>query len=133
MANTACANVPETTSAQARASVENRIVSSLMCGVRLVWHAGRLWTRGGSKAVCLLQPEQAHRVLLQDERPHLVADGDLLEIGKPGSGRQHPVVGSEPPLVLEERIRIPDKRRREVLRRPAREIDVPLRFVQADG
>ena len=49
------------------------------------------------------------------------------------SGVSKRVVGSEQHLLLEQRVRILHERRREILRRPPREIDVHLRFVQADG
>ena len=81
----------------------------------------------------LSQPEQPPGVLLHDQRPDLVADRDLLEVGHPPVRRQQRVVGPEQHLVLQQRVRVLNQVRREILRRPAGQIDVDLRLVQADG
>ena len=79
------------------------------------------------------EPEQPHRVLFQNQRPHVILDTDLLEIRQPAIRRQQRVVRPEQHLCFEQRVGVLNQRRREILRRPAGEIDVHLRLVQADG
>ena len=50
----------------------------------------------------------------------------LLEVGEPAVGRDQRVVRAEQDVVLEERVRVLDELRREVLRRPAGQVDVDL-------
>ena len=80
----------------------------------------------------LLRSEQAGGVLLEHQRPHLVVDLELLEVAQPAVRRDHRVVRAEQDLVLEQRVRVLDQLGREVLRRPARQVDVDLRLVHGD-
>ena len=77
-------------------------------------------TVGPSQRDCerreLGQSKQPHRVLLQDQRPHLIAYRNLFEVCEPSIGRDPRVVGSEQHFVFEHRVRVLDQRRREVFR-----------------
>src|SRR2546423_8832301 len=77
--------------------------------------------------------EQPDGVLRQDERADLVAEPRLLEVGEPAVGRDHREVRPEEDLVAQLRVRVLDELRREVLRRPAGEVDPDVVLVQADG
>src|SRR6188472_647152 len=79
------------------------------------------------------ETEQPRRVCFQHERPHVVANGNLLEVRQPAIGSDPWIVGTEEHLVLEQCVRVLNQGRRKVLRRPSRKIDVDLRLVQADG
>src|SRR5437667_3717108 len=72
-------------------------------------------------AATLPQAQQPSRVLLQDQRPHLGLDLQALEIRQPAVGLDQRVIRAEEHAILQERVRVPHKLRREVLRRPARE------------
>src|SRR4030095_1084569 len=49
-----------------------------------------------------VEPQEANGVLLQDQRPHLVLDRQLLEVGEPAVRCQQRVVGAEHDLLLEQ-------------------------------
>src|SRR3954453_7131822 len=80
----------------------------------------------------LVQAEQARRVLLEDQWPHLVLERRLLEVGEPALRRDQRVVGAEEHAVAQLRVRVAHELLREVLRRPAGEVDVDLLLVQRD-
>src|SRR5919198_19046 len=103
-------------------------------------HDGRVRPRrfaGGSqapldRALRRTKSQETGGVLLEDQWPDLVAETGLLEIGQPAVGGDHGVVGAEQYLVLEQRVGVLDQLRREVIRRPAGQVDVHLRLVQRD-
>src|SRR5690606_2154940 len=76
------------------------------------------------------QAEQPGGVLLQDERPYVGPNVDLLEVRQPAVRRDHGVVRTEQYLALEQGVGVLDKQWREVLRRPTGQVDVDLRLVQ---
>ena len=84
--------------------------------------ACRSWRRS-------VQPEQAHGVLLEDQRAHLRLDVELVEVGEPAIRRDERIVGAEQHPVAQQRVGVLDQLRREVLRRPAGQVDVDLRLV----
>src|SRR5262245_31577355 len=59
---------------------------ALTVTIAAIQSSGRLFMKNSSS---LRQPEQLRCVLLHDQRPHLVADADRLEVG-------HPFVGRDP-------------------------------------
>src|SRR5438067_12812 len=76
------------------------------------------------------QLKKPRRILLQDQRPHLGLDRQLVELLHPTLGRDHGVVRAEQDLLLQQRVGILDQERWEILRRPPGEIDVDLRLVR---
>src|SRR3954451_6683738 len=94
--------------------------------------------RKSLRLVCLLfgrgraQIEQSGGVLLEDQRPDLVVDLDALEVPQPALGRDHREVQTEQNLPFEQGVRVADELRREVLGRPAGEVDVDLWLVHRD-
>src|SRR5436305_4825821 len=75
------------------------------------------------------EPQQARRVLLDHERADLVLDVELLEVREPTVGRDQREVGAEEHLVLQAGVRVLDQNRREVLGRPAAQVDVDVGLV----
>jgi len=53
-------------------------------------------------SLALVEPEQPDRVLLEDERPHLGLDADLVEVLEPSLRRDNRVIGAEQHFVLEQ-------------------------------
>ena len=72
-------------------------------------------------------PSEPRRVLLQHERPHLVLERRRLEVGEPAVGRDQREVRAEQHLRPELGVRVLDELRREVLRRPAGQVDPHVR------
>src|SRR5205809_6275053 len=83
------------------------------------------------KLISHVETKQFDGILLEDQWTHLRLDRDLLKICQPPIGRNHRVITAKEHLVLEKRIGILDKLRREVLGGPTGEVDVYLRLVQA--
>src|ERR1700729_93583 len=88
--------------------------------------------RGALNLTVAVQTEQARGVLLEHQRPHLVADRQLLEILQPAVGRDQREVRSEQHLVAQPRVRVLDEDLGKVLRRPAAQVDVDIRLVNGD-
>src|SRR5204863_7112433 len=61
------------------------------------------------------ETEQPQRVVLQNQRTNLVSNRDLFEVGQPAIRRDQGIVRAEEHLVLQQRVRILDQRRRKVL------------------
>src|SRR5215471_9838243 len=78
------------------------------------------------------QAQQPRRVLLEDLRSYLVLDRQLGEVGEPAIRGEQREVRPEQDLVLQQGVGVLDELRREVLRRPARQVDVDLRLVGGD-
>ena len=76
--------------------------------------------------------EQAGGVVLEDLGPDLGLDVELVEVGQPAVRGDDRVVRAEQDLVLQQGVRVPDELRREVLRRPAGQVDVDVRLVRGD-
>src|SRR6266487_4826673 len=83
------------------------------------------------KLISHVETKQFDGILLKDQWTHLRLDRDLLKICQPPIGRNHRVITAKEHLVLEKRIGILDKLRREVLGGPTGEVDVYLRLMQA--
>src|SRR5207302_776665 len=81
----------------------------------------------------LSNAQLARRALLQNQRPDLVLDRKLCEVGEPAIRTDQREVRAEQHLLLEQRVRVADQDLREVLRRPAREVDVNVRLVDRNG
>src|SRR5262249_19267709 len=76
--------------------------------------------------------QQAGRVLLHDQRPYLGLDVQVLEILDPPVGRDGREVRAEEHLVAQQAVGVPHEQGREVLRRPAGQVDVDARLVRRD-
>src|SRR6202012_4996460 len=74
-------------------------------------------------------PEQLAGVGLQHLWPDLVTDVELGEIGEPAIGRDHRPVRTEQHLILQYAVDIAHQDRREIFRRPAREVNVDIGLV----
>src|SRR5437763_7078735 len=81
----------------------------------------------------LAEPEQAGRVVLEDLGPDLGLDLEQVEVAEPALRGQQRVVGAEQHLVLQQRTGRADELRREVLGRPAGQVDVHVGLVGGDG
>src|SRR6185369_2543335 len=86
----------------------------------------------GLGAPSLPEAEQAHRVLLEDQRLDVVLEAGFLEVLQPAVGRDQREVAAEEDAVLEQRVRVLDELRREVLRAPAREVDPDVGLVHGE-
>src|SRR5690606_12902888 len=69
------------------------------------------------------EPEQPGGVVLHDQRLYLVLDLQLGEVGQPPVRGDQGIVGAEQHLPFEQPARLTDELRREVLGRPAAEVD----------
>jgi hypothetical protein len=76
-------------------------------------------------------PKQPDRVFFEDQGAHFIFDSNFLEIGQPSIRCDQGEIGPEQHLLFQERIRILNQHRRKVFRRPAGEVDIHLRLMQA--
>src|SRR5690242_18560553 len=95
------------------------------------------WTAESLTAVRLRgarvsETEQPDGVVLEHQGTDLVLDRELLEVAQPAVGGDQRVVRAEEHLVLERPVRVADQVLREVLGRPAGEVDVDVRLVDGD-
>src|SRR5690606_12761753 len=79
-----------------------------------------------------IESQGLDRVLLEDQVVNLGPEVGRLEVLEPAIRRDERKVGAEQHLVLELAVRIAHELFREILRRPAGEIDVNVRLVQAN-
>src|SRR3954454_2621211 len=79
------------------------------------------------------EPEQPGGVLLEDLRLDLVLDRQLREVAEPAVWGEEGGTRAEEDLVLEQGVGVLHELRREVLRRPAGQVDVHARLVGGDG
>jgi hypothetical protein len=73
----------------------------------------------------LAEAEQAGGVVLEDLGPNLRLDVEQFEVAQPALGGEQRIVGAEQHLVLQVGVGRADQRGREVLRRPAGQVDPP--------
>src|SRR6516225_4468898 len=88
------------------------------------------WRRSGAGGG--QEAEQARRVLLEDLRSYLVLDRQLGEVGQPAVRGEQREVRPEQDLVLQQGVGVLHELGREVLRRPARQVDVHAGLVRGD-
>src|SRR3712207_5381542 len=111
-----------------------RAASNAVAGVH---HAGlgfpgRHVTRAGSIPERSAEAEHPDGVVLEDQRPDVVLDLELLEVGQPPVGGDDREVRAEQHLALEQRVGGPHQLRREVLRGPPGQVDVDVCLVGGD-
>src|SRR6266702_1599246 len=82
--------------------------------------------RGGAET------QKPGRVLLHDQRAHLGLDVQLLEIPDPPVGGEGREIRAEEHLVAQQAVGVLHQQGREVLRRPAGQVDVDARLVGRD-